>query len=52
METFILKLPSIAELRDLAIKKGMVTMRQDGLIKALRGVTNVKEVERVTAEKA
>lgn len=51
IETFILKLPAIAELRDLAIKKGMITMRQDGFIKVLWGVTSIEEVERVTTEK-
>jgi type II secretory ATPase GspE/PulE/Tfp pilus assembly ATPase PilB-like protein len=48
MEKFILTSPSIAELREKAIKKGMVTMYQDGLIKVLDGVTTIEEVERVT----
>jgi type II secretory ATPase GspE/PulE/Tfp pilus assembly ATPase PilB-like protein len=50
MEKFILTSPSIAELREKAIKKGMVTMYQDGLIKVLEGVTTIEEVERVTGE--
>jgi type II secretory ATPase GspE/PulE/Tfp pilus assembly ATPase PilB-like protein len=48
MEKFILKGPSIAALRNEAIKKGMVTMQQDGLIKVLNGVTTIEEVERIT----
>jgi len=48
MEKFILKAPSIAVLRKEAIKKGMVTMQQDGLIKVLNGVTTIGEVERIT----
>lgn len=48
MEKFILKAPSIAVLRKEAIKKGMVTMQQDGLIKVLNGVTTIEEVERIT----
>lgn len=48
MEKFILKGPSIAALRKEAIKKGMVTMQQDGLIKVLNGVTTIEEVERIT----
>jgi type IV pilus assembly protein PilB len=50
MENFIVKNPSIAELREKAIKKGLVTMYQDGLIKVLEGITTIEEVERVTGE--
>ncbi|PIV65323.1 MAG: hypothetical protein COZ90_01265 [Candidatus Nealsonbacteria bacterium CG_4_8_14_3_um_filter_37_36] len=50
MEKFISTSPSIASLREKAIKKGMVTMYQDGLIKVLDGVTTIEEVERVTGE--
>lgn len=50
MERFILKSPSIVDMRDLAIKKGMVLMHQDGLIKVLEGITTIEEVERVTGE--
>lgn len=39
------------EMRDLAAKKGMVTMVQDGLLKALQGITSVEEVFRVAEEK-
>ena len=50
MEKFILTSPSIAALREVAIKKGMVIMKQDGLIKVLEGITTIEEVERVTGE--
>ena len=50
MEEFITKQSSIAEIRDLAIKKGMVTMHQDGLIKVLEKVTTIEEVERITGQ--
>ena len=50
MERFILKNPSIADLRKRAIEKGMITMKQDGLIKVLEGITTIEEVERVTGE--
>jgi len=50
MEKFILTSPSIAALREKAIKKGMVTMKQDGLIKVLEGITTIEEVERVVGE--
>jgi len=50
MKEFILSNPSITATRNLAIKKGMVLMHQDGLIKVLEGVTTIEEVERVTGE--
>lgn len=50
MEKLILKSPAISELRDLVIKKGMVTLRQDGYLKVLKGVTDLGEVERVLGE--
>jgi len=31
-------------MQDIAIKNGMVTMAQDGLIKAVGGITSVSEV--------
>ena len=50
MEKFVLTSPSIAALRERAIKKGMILMRQDGLMKVLAGITTIEEVERVTGE--
>ncbi len=50
MEEFILTSPSIATLKNFAIKRGMVTMYQDGLRKIIEGVTTLQEVERVTSE--
>jgi type II secretory ATPase GspE/PulE/Tfp pilus assembly ATPase PilB-like protein len=47
MERFILTSPSIVAMRELAIKKGMVLMQQDGLIKVLEGITTLDEIERV-----
>ena len=50
MEKFILTLPSIVAMKELAIKKGMVLMNQDGLIKVLEGTTTLEEIERVAGE--
>ena len=50
MEKFILTLPSIVAMRESAIKKGMVLMNQDGLIKVLEGTTTLEEIERVAGE--
>ncbi len=38
------------DIQDEAIKEGMVTMQTDGVVKALRGVTTIEEVLRVTRE--
>ncbi len=37
-----------AEIKELAKKQGMTMMKQDGILKALRGDTTIAEVERVT----
>jgi len=35
------------QMREIAKNQGMVTMYQDGLLKALEGITSVEEVNRV-----
>ncbi len=44
--TVITRKPS-SEIKKEALKEGMITMKQDGLMKAIRGVTTVNEVLRV-----
>ncbi|MBP6880710.1 type II/IV secretion system protein [Candidatus Saccharibacteria bacterium] len=39
-----------AEIQHQAIKEGMITMQQDGFIKALQGITTIEEILRVTRE--
>lgn len=39
---------SVGEIKQLAIKNGMVTLKQDGLLKVLAGITTLEEIERVT----
>jgi len=46
-ELAVRKTPA-SELKKLAIKEGMITMVQDGLIKALKGITTIDEILRVT----
>jgi type IV pilus assembly protein PilB len=41
-----------AEIQRAAIKEGMITMRQDGYMKALQGMTTLDEVNRVAANMA
>ncbi len=49
LEKLILKSPAISEMRELALKKGMITMLQDGYLKVLDGQTSLEEVQRVLA---
>lgn len=50
MEKVILKSPPISEVQELAVKKGMITLLQDGLLKVLDGTTSIEEVMRVVGE--
>ena len=50
MEKFILTNPPVSSIRELAIKKGMVTMYQSGLIDVVLGDTTLEEVLRVVEE--
>src|SRR3989344_1369554 len=36
------------EIQEFALRQGMVTMQQDGVLKALEGVTTLEEVEKIT----
>ncbi len=47
IEKLILQSPAISTVRDIAIKKGMVPMLQDGLLRVIEGMTTVDEVIRV-----
>ncbi len=41
-----------SEIQRLAVSQGMITMRQDGYLKALSGITTIEEVNRVTSDTA
>jgi type II secretory ATPase GspE/PulE/Tfp pilus assembly ATPase PilB-like protein len=46
----IISRASTENIQHVAIKNGMITMQQDGFLKALEGITTVEEVLRVTRE--
>ncbi|HYC80077.1 MAG TPA: ATPase, T2SS/T4P/T4SS family, partial [Candidatus Binatia bacterium] len=50
IEKLITKQASTSEIRNQAIKEGMITMAQDGIIKSLAAITDIEEVFRVTEE--
>lgn len=47
MEKFILTSPSVSRIKELLVKKGMVTIYQSGLIEIAFGRTTFEEIERV-----
>lgn len=49
IQQLILKRATSADIQDVAIKQGMVTMREDGYLKALAGRTTITEVNRVAS---
>lgn len=50
METIILSGPTIQKILAEGKKQGMVTLREDGVLKALDGLVSIEEVIRETAE--
>ena len=50
MEEAIYKNPTEIELKSLAKEQEMVTMQEDGILKVLKGITSVEEVERTTGK--
>ncbi|MCA1794054.1 MAG: type II secretion system ATPase GspE [Desulfotignum sp.] len=46
----ILKTSETNRIREAAVKKGMVTLRRDGMTKVFQGITSIREVFRVTQE--
>ncbi len=49
IQELILKRATSNEIQAQAQKEGMITMRQDGYLKALAGQTTIKEINRVAS---
>lgn len=52
IQGLIVKRATSSEIQRLAVEQGMVTMRQDGYLKSLGGLTTIEEVNRVAADTA
>ena len=52
VQQLIIKRATASEVQKVAVAEGMVTMRQDGYLKALNGLTTIEEVNRVAADTA
>jgi type IV pilus assembly protein PilB len=50
IQDLIIRHATSSEIQRLAVSQGMITMRQDGYLKALAGVTTLEEVNRVTSD--
>lgn len=48
LEIFIAQSPTVAQLREKAKAKGMASIKQDGIIKVLQGITSFEEIEKTT----
>lgn len=46
----MLQNPDSASMEQRAISEGMITMKQDGFLKVLKGITTIEEVLRVAQE--
>lgn len=52
IQELIVRRATSAEIQRKAVEQGMITMRQDGYLKALTGITTLEEVNRVTSDTA
>jgi type IV pilus assembly protein PilB len=52
IQNLIIARSTSSEIQRLAVSQGMITMRQDGYLKALQGITTIEEVNRVAADTA
>lgn len=52
IQKMIVNRATSSEIQQLAVSQGMITMRQDGYLKALTGITTLEEVNRVTSDTA
>jgi len=50
IQAMIINRSTSLEIQRLAVKQGMITMRQDGYLKVLQGITTIEEVNRVTSD--
>lgn len=50
IEDLIIARASANDITDAAVSEGMLTMRQDGFLKVLAGITTLEEVVRITTE--
>ena len=52
IQNLIVARATSSDIQRLAVSQGMITMRQDGYLKVLQGITTIEEVNRVTSDTA
>ena len=52
IQQLIIKRATAHEVQKVAMQEGMITMKQDGYLKALAGITTLEEVNRVASDMA
>lgn len=52
IQDLVMSQATSADIQRKAVEQGMLTMRQDGYLKALQGITTIEEVNRVAADTA
>ena len=52
IQNLIVARATSSDIQRLAVSQGMITMRQDGYLKALQGITTIEEVNRVASDTA
>ena len=52
IQQLIIKRATAHEVQKVAMQEGMITMKQDGYLKALTGITTIEEVNRVASDMA
>lgn len=50
MEAFLATHPTTSQIRDEALRQGMILMAQDGVLRVLEGITSFEEIARITEE--
>lgn len=50
IQALITQRATTAQIQRKAVEQGMITMREDGYLKALQGITTIEEVNRVTSD--
>lgn len=50
IERLLITNPAEADIKDAAVKQGMLTMFQDGVLKILDGITSLDELQRIVSE--
>ena len=49
MKNLVLQTANSSTIKEAAVANGMITLRQDGAMKIIKGITTIEEVYRITS---